>query len=95
MSRTDAHVPYYVRARQKDKGFIEVHNHRNGECDLDIFLSTFDGHFTTACRMKSIFTGVYWCGCSMCSPIGPEVTRHRRTEWRNERQKYLKGELDD
>ena len=40
MSRTDAHVPFFVRVSRGDVSFIEAHDHRDGVCDLPAPLSS-------------------------------------------------------
>jgi hypothetical protein len=80
MSRTDVHVPHWVK--EKDplwrRHFVEVHNHENGTCDLHLRLEA-RGWIRTRC-----YINIHWqgrqihCGCKMCTnQIGRRLGNRR------------------
>jgi hypothetical protein len=79
MSRTDAHVPLYVRLARGDLVSHEVHDHRRGDrCDLPDRPTSWRAPRTT-CYWEFVYTGTSVCSCWMCHG-GAEHRRDRRRE---------------
>lgn len=69
MSRTDVHVPSWVKERDPlwRHYFKEVHSHDNGICDLDSYLTT-QTWSRTGCYITFAWRGrQIHCGCPMCT----------------------------
>ncbi|WP_454296557.1 hypothetical protein [Salana multivorans] len=83
MSRTDAHVPFFVRVSRGDVSFIEAHDHRDGVCDLPAPLSSDAWIYGSGCcHWEWHYDGHGICPCWMCH-CGAE----NRTERRRDRQR--------
>lgn len=80
MSRTDAHVPLYIRVARRDVPRAEVHDHADGVCDLpDPYswdaLWQGRGH----CHWTWLRDGHGLCPCEMCH-CGDLHRRERRAD---------------
>lgn len=72
MSKTRKTRPLMVRAldgRDQTVQLEEVHDHRNGECDLPTkgYAQPMNGHRATRCYYDYVHDGVGVCGCPMCT----------------------------
>lgn len=92
MSRTDVHMPYWVK--QTDPGwrhaFTEDHDHGRGACDLE-HQNPHDWQ-ATRCHIGDRYTGRnIHCGCRMCTGQfeRKQDSRRARTKWRAARQALL------
>lgn len=100
MSRTDVHVPLWVRERdpQWRHHFYADHDHATGPCDLaDRIARPHLPWSATRCHINLINRSRnICCGCHQCT--GQRGRRYqngqRRAAWRTDRQRLLAG-LDE
>ena len=97
MSRTDAHGPFWSWLNDP-AARKEVHDHRNGPCDLPSVQDQLrkDGGALrrTRCRWEVDHTRVPpLCGCRMCTEH--EWRRGERRRERHETKRRLRNYLDD
>jgi hypothetical protein len=77
LSRTDSHVPLYVRLARRDLTCRETHDHRTGKpCDLPADPQAA----RTRCSWEFVYTGTAICPCELC-----HAGAHRRRANRNAR----------
>ncbi len=90
MSRTDAHVPLRIRIARGDIGYVEVHDHTDGVCDLpDPFDPDWEWR-VSGCRREFRWTGIGVCSCWMCH--GGEDKRRERRRRRQRVRRELRAE---
>lgn len=103
MSRSDKHTPHWVKARDAAwrPQFVEEHDHRNGRCDLDVYMAGRLPWAPGRCRMTHRYDGRnHYCGCRLCTQQdGRKLARRQeRVVWRSLRAEVLaavdRGEVD-
>ena len=72
MSKTDKTDPFWVKLMRGDLASEEVHDHRDGVCDMP---SDADAYHWAAwqrprCYRSFVYTGVHVCCCAMCHGNG-------------------------
>ena len=87
MSRTDAHVPLYIRVARRDVPRAEVHDHADGVCDLpDPYswdaLWQGRGH----CHWTWLRDGHGLCPCGLPPGGGPDRRERRGHRQRTRRE---------
>jgi len=93
MSRTDVHIPYWVKKLQPEwrAYFVEHHDHRNHECNFD----PKNNNWKTDCLLGDRSRGKnIHCGCHMCT--GHDQRRQDRRGQRHHAKRALKsGQWED
>lgn len=80
MSRTDAHVPHWIRVARGDIPRTEDHDHTDGVCDLpDPFDPAAWASRSGHCHWTWLWDGHRWCSCEMCH-CGDLNRRERRAD---------------
>lgn len=102
MSRTDVHIPFWVKARSRAwrEFFYEVHDHSTGPCDItDFFNVTQAGRWhRTRCFMQyTTSIGDISCGCKLCTGQRDRkrARRRERAELRVQLRNVLKTDRGD
>jgi hypothetical protein len=94
MSRTDAHIPLWVLETGPEwhLDFDEHHDHRDGVCDIDIYLAAGREHGWRQTHCYRQFNGLRRiCSCRLCGnqPGRKQAHRRERTWWRSTRAQLL------